>query len=86
MNKVTKLTTLIFGAAAIQLSFVNVSVAQPELLELLDTDKDGFISLKEAVGDVSLLENFGLIDTNEDGKLSLEELKAMMAKKEQLKG
>jgi len=44
------------------------------LMEQLDTDKDGQISLKEAVRRADLLRNFGLIDDNEDGKLSEAEL------------
>jgi Ca2+-binding EF-hand superfamily protein len=43
-------------------------------MEQLDSDKDGLISLKEAVRHTGLLRNFGLIDDNEDGKLSEAEL------------
>ncbi|AGP77506.1 calcium-binding EF-hand protein [Alteromonas mediterranea 615] len=44
------------------------------LLQQLDTNKDGLISLKESVRHTGLLRNFGLIDDNEDGKLSEAEL------------
>lgn len=44
------------------------------LMNKLDIDKDGVISLKEAVRHTELLRNFGLIDENEDGKLSISEL------------
>lgn len=49
-------------------------VAQEDLIAQLDTDKDGLISLREAVKNTELLQQFGLIDTNEDGLLSREEL------------
>lgn len=45
-----------------------------ELVQILDVDKDGTISLKEAVRHTELLQNFGLIDENEDGKLTQVEL------------
>ncbi|WP_269517898.1 calcium-binding protein [Alteromonas sp. BMJM2] len=44
------------------------------LMQKLDKDNDGFISLKEAVQHVELLRNFGLIDDDEDGKLTVTEL------------
>ncbi|WP_372620001.1 calcium-binding protein, partial [Alteromonas stellipolaris] len=44
------------------------------LMQQLDTNKDGLISLKEAVRHTELLRNFGLIDDNEDGKLTEDEL------------
>jgi Ca2+-binding EF-hand superfamily protein len=47
---------------------------QDSLLFTLDKDQDGFLSLKEAAGHHTLLDNFKLIDVNEDGYLSLEEL------------
>ncbi|MCC2616118.1 EF-hand domain-containing protein [Aestuariibacter halophilus] len=40
----------------------------------LDQDKDGFISIKEAVADPNLLAVFGKIDKNGDGKLSIDEV------------
>ena len=43
-------------------------------MQQLDTNKDGLISLKEAVRHTELLRNFGLIDDNEDGKLTEDEL------------
>lgn len=49
-------------------------IAQPDLISLLDSDKDGTISLKEAVRDTALLQQFGQIDVNGDGFLTREEL------------
>ena len=54
-------------------SLSNVS-AQESLLATLDIDHDGLISLKEAAGHQTLLENFNLIDVNEDGYISMDEL------------
>ncbi|MAI38694.1 calcium-binding protein [Alteromonas genovensis] len=60
----------------LQVSFVASVSASPAntLMQKLDKDKDGFISLKEAVQHIELLRNFGLIDDNEDGKLTEKEL------------
>lgn len=44
------------------------------LLERLDADEDGYISLRESVSDTELLREFALIDSNEDGKVSQAEL------------
>ena len=51
----------------------NATAAQ-RLMQQLDVNKDGVISLKEAVRHTELLRNFGLIDDNEDGKLTETEL------------
>jgi Ca2+-binding EF-hand superfamily protein len=51
----------------------NKSLAS-NLMQRLDVNKDGVISLKEAVRHTALLRNFGLIDGNEDGKLTVSEL------------
>ncbi|MDM7859957.1 calcium-binding protein [Alteromonas sp. ASW11-36] len=79
MTKTQKFTALAVTAAAVQMATMTPVHGQAELMALLDTDQDGFISLKEAVGDSLLLKNFGLIDTNEDGKISQEELLAASA-------
>ena len=70
-NIITLLTFVI-----LQVVFVgSVSADQANvLMQKLDKDNDGFISLKEAVQHVELLRNFGLIDDDEDGKLTEREL------------
>ena len=40
----------------------------------MDSDDDGFITLREAVKNTDLLREFGDIDINEDGKISEAEL------------
>lgn len=76
MTKLQKIGTLLLSAATIQIIAMSNVSAQADLMALLDTDQDGFISLKEAVGDAELLKNFGLLDTDEDGKISMDELTA----------
>lgn len=52
-----------------------VTIAQEDdRLQRLDTDKDGNITIKEAVADPELLAVFGRIDSNGDGKISRMEL------------
>lgn len=65
---------LVQGALALLIS-ANAS-AQESLMNTLDNDQDGLISLREAVGHESLLENFNRIDRNDDGYISLDELTA----------
>lgn len=48
--------------------------AQDPKFVLLDTNQDGQISLREAAGDTTVLQNFNIIDLNEDGYLSQGEL------------
>ncbi|MCF2946714.1 hypothetical protein L0668_01230 [Paraglaciecola aquimarina] len=52
------------------------SLANPlsNLIDKLDVDQDGTISLKEAVAEPALLAVFGKIDTDGNGKLSSKEL------------
>lgn len=48
--------------------------AQESLFISLDRDQDGLISLREAAGHATLLENFTRVDINEDGFLSMDEM------------
>lgn len=70
---------LVQGALALLIS-ANAN-AQESLMATLDNDQDGLISLREAAGHESLLENFNRIDSNEDGYISLDELAASQLSK-----
>ena len=51
-----------------------VSVEKKVLIEKLDQDKDGNLTIKEVMGVPELLAAFGQIDTNGDGLISQKEL------------
>ena len=76
MKRLEKIFLIIITIAAIQaISVVEAHASSAKtLMQQLDTNKDGLISLKEAVRHTELLRNFGLIDDNEDGKLTEAEL------------
>jgi Ca2+-binding EF-hand superfamily protein len=76
MKRVEKVLLGLCAVLAVQIIVVAEAHASPaaDLMDKLDTNKDGEISLKEAVRHTELLRNFGLIDDNEDGKLSESEL------------
>jgi Ca2+-binding EF-hand superfamily protein len=65
---------LVQGVLALLIS--SAANAQESLMSTLDNDRDGLISLREATGHRTLLENFNKIDSNEDGYISLDELEA----------
>jgi Ca2+-binding EF-hand superfamily protein len=74
MMKIALSIMLVQGILAILIS--NAANAQESLMATLDDDQDGLISLREAVGHKTLLENFNKIDANDDGYISLDELDA----------
>lgn len=76
MKNSMKLVTGLFTCILIQVLSIGSATASPAnmLMQELDKDEDGFISLKEAVQHIELLRNFGLIDDDEDGKLTAQEL------------
>lgn len=76
MKRLEKVFLILMTITAIQAISVVEAHASPAktLMQQLDTNKDGLISLKEAVRHTELLRNFGLIDDNEDGKLTEDEL------------
>ena len=76
MKRLEKVFIALCAVAAVQAISVADAHANPArtLLQQLDTNKDGLISLKATVRHTGLLRNFGLIDDNEDGKLSEAEL------------
>lgn len=52
--------------------------AEQQVVDDLDIDQDGFLSLREAAVSRYLLENFNKIDLNEDGLISKEEFSFML--------
>jgi hypothetical protein len=75
MKKVNYITPFVFVVASVQF-FMSISVrAEVELIEQLDLDKDGQITIKEAVSNPAILAVFGKIDTDGNGKISSIELK-----------
>lgn len=70
---------LVQGVFALLIS--SAANAQESLMSTLDNDRDGLISLREAIGHKTLLENFNQIDSNEDGYISLDELEASQISK-----
>tara|TARA_R110002124_G_scaffold160750_2_gene327998 strand:- start:795 stop:1055 length:261 start_codon:yes stop_codon:yes gene_type:complete len=70
---------LVQGVLALLIS--TAANAQESLMSTLDNDRDGLISLREATGHRTLLENFNKIDSNEDGYISLDELEASQISK-----
>jgi Ca2+-binding EF-hand superfamily protein len=70
---------LVQGVLALLIS--SAANAQESLMSTLDNDRDGLISLREATGHRTLLENFNKIDSNEDGYISLDELEASQISK-----
>jgi hypothetical protein len=55
-----------------------VVYAEQQVVDDLDMDQDGFLSLREAAVSRYLLENFYVIDLNEDGLISKEEFSFML--------
>ncbi len=76
MSAIILLSTLIQGITATQV------FAQPTLIEQMDLDSDGQISIREAVADPNILAVFGKIDTDGDGKISQQELDSAALRKE----
>ena len=78
MTDFKKLMTIAFTIMLVQgllaLLISSAANAQESLMATLDNDQDGLISLREAAGHRTLLENFNKIDRNEDGYISLDEL------------
>lgn len=75
-NQKQLFNALIFVIVIMQCFSSTLARAQSAYMDKIDADKDGFISIKEAVSDPYLLAEFGKIDRNGDGKISLKELKA----------
>ena len=66
--------TFILALATVTAFSVSALPASEAFMANLDSDDDGFITLREAVKNTDLLREFGDIDINEDGKISEAEL------------
>ncbi|MFQ3189733.1 MAG: Ca2+-binding EF-hand superfamily protein [Paraglaciecola sp.] len=74
MKKTGYIAPFVFIVASMQLLVSAPVNANIDLIEKLDLDKDGQITIKEAVADPAVLASFGKIDTDGNGKISLIEL------------
>ncbi|WP_416308290.1 hypothetical protein [Neptunicella sp. SCSIO 80796] len=52
------------------------SIEKVDVIAKLDQDKDGKLTIKEAMSDPVLLASFGKIDTDGDGQISQSEMEA----------
>ncbi|GGF71401.1 hypothetical protein [Alteromonas lipolytica] len=66
--------TLIIAVAALTTFSAAAIPTSQEFMAKMDSDEDGYITLREAVKNTDLLREFGEIDINEDGKISEAEL------------
>jgi Ca2+-binding EF-hand superfamily protein len=74
MKKANYITAFVFIVASVQLLITASARADSKILEKLDLDKDGQITIKEAVSAPAILASFGKIDKDGNGKISLIEL------------
>lgn len=65
---------LIFASIQLFISTSVLAETDIELIEKLDLDKDGQITIKEAVAEPAVLASFGKIDTDGNGRISSIEL------------
>lgn len=74
------------GSQAAQAQTGDPAARQPDVtFNRLDTNKDGFVSRKEAEADADVARLFGKADTNKDGKLSEDELVKARAREDREK-
>ncbi|GAC25182.1 MAG: hypothetical protein CL579_03620 [Alteromonadaceae bacterium] len=68
MKKLIVITSLLFASSSV--------LAQDDIMDALDADNDGRISLEEASSDAALSSVFTELDVNKDGYLSASELES----------
>ncbi len=82
MSNFKKMLIIVGAIMLVQgLLAATVVYAQQQVVDDLDMDQDGFLSLREAAVSRYLLENFYTIDLNEDGLISKEEFSYMLRSK-----
>ena len=74
MKKNQYITQFVFVFISLQLFVSATASAALKIIEKLDLDKDGQITIKEAVADPAVLASFGKIDSDGNGKISSVEL------------
>ena len=74
MKKTDYIAPFVFIVASVHLLISASARADNKLIEKLDLDKDGQITIKEAIADPAVLASFGKIDTDGNGKISSIEL------------
>lgn len=70
MKKPDYIAKFVVIVAIVQLFLPVSAMADNELIEKLDLDKDGQITIKEAVANPAVLASFGKIDRDGNGKIS----------------
>ena len=74
MKKIAILSGCIFLMIPLQVLASQTANAHNKLIERLDLDKDGQITIKEAVAEPTILAVFGQIDSDGNGRISKVEL------------
>jgi Ca2+-binding EF-hand superfamily protein len=70
MKKLNYVAPFVVMVALVQLLIPVSAKSDNELIEKLDLDKDGQITIKEAVANPAVLASFGKIDRDGNGKIS----------------
>jgi Ca2+-binding EF-hand superfamily protein len=82
MKKINYIAPFILISGILHMMISVSARAEEDTIKRLDQDQDGFITIKEAVVEPTLLATFGKIDTNHDGKISRVELDKVLAANE----